>query len=408
MKWLFKIYLLFFVSFSFAQLPGIKVGDKAPSFVLTMQQNSTMGFSMPYMSRIVLLHFYSTSVSKSTFYNKPFNRLAKRYKDAMYRGAEGFEAVAVAVQSDKSAWMEGVKNDTLNQLINGIAVRGYNDDICKKYGINSLPTDILIDENGIVIGINPKITVVEDVLDSKKNFMPVKKDAVGTIALSSNSSDFYKYAKVYLFNAYGDSLGRTITDDKGAFVFSDVKLNQDFVLKVDNGADIVVSDPIAIFNAKGERIIESKTAEGGFIFYIPSNLSHKLVSSDEDAALEGKIDQVDVTKHLSFKNAGAELTPKDEFEMKSIVEILSKNRTLSIEITGHSSTKLDAKLAQANSLKQAATVKNYLVKKGVAANRIKTFSKGNSEPLNDCRPPQHCSEEDHIKNQRIQFRIYKD
>lgn len=408
MRYILNICFFVFTGLCLAQAPGIKLGDKAPSFVLTLPLNSTQGFSMPYQGRVVLLHFYSTSMSKSTFYNKPFNRLVKRYKDAMYRSAEGFEVVAVAVQSDKSAWMDGIKNDTLNQVVNGIAVRGYNDDICKKYGINSLPTDILIDENGIVIGINPKITVVEDVLDSKKNFQPVKKDAIGTIALSSNSSDFYKFAKVYLFNAYGDSIARTITDDKGGFIFSEVKFNQDFIIKVDNGADILVSDPIAIFNAKGERIIESKTAEGGFVFYIPSNLSHKFISTDDDAALEGKIDQVDVTKHLTFKNAGAELSPKDEFEMKSIIEILTKNKSLSIDVTGHASTKLDPKLAQTNALKHANVVKAYLIKKGVSINRIKTFSKGNSEPLNDCRPPQTCADEEHIKNQRMEFRIFKD
>lgn len=362
---------------------------------------------MPYVSRLVLLHFYSTSVAKSTFYNKPFNRLAKRYKNSIYKGAEGFEVIEIAVQSDKNAWMEGIAKDTLTDVVNGIAVRGYNDDICKKYGVNSLPTDILVDEAGVIVAMNPKITIIEEILDSKKNFQPVRSDIVGTLAYSSNSSDFFKYAKMYLFNAYGDSIARTITDADGKFTFSEIKLNQDFILKVDNQADFVLSDPIAIFNTRGERVMESKTAENGFVFYIPSNFSNKIIDHGDDVPMEGKIDQIDVNKHLTFKNNGAELAPKDETELKSIIEMYQKNKDLMIEVTGHESTKLESKLAQASSLKKATTVKNYLIKKGVSANHIKVFAKGNNEPLIDCRAPQTCPEDQHLKNQRIEFRIYK-
>ena len=411
MRTILKItLLLIFLSMARAQNPGITIGDKAQSFVLTLPKNATQGFSMPYVGRIVLLHFYSTSVSKSTFYNKPFNKLAKRYKDAIFRGAEGFEAIEIAVQSDKTAWSEEIAHDTLTDVINGIATRGYNDDICKKYGINSLPTDILIDENGYVIALNPKITIIEDILDSKKNFQLVRKDIIGTLAYSSTSADYFKFAKMYLFNAYGDSIARTLTDENGKFIFSDIKLNQDFILKVDNGADFVLSDPMALFNSKGERVMEAKTEGNGFMFYIPSNFSSKIVDHSDDMPMEGdgNIDQIDVNKHLSFKNNGAELTPNDEIELKSVIEMLNKNKTISVEISGHANTKLDPKQAQALTLKEIATVKSYLVKKGISLSRILTYSKGNSSPLVNCKSPQNCTEEQHAKNKRIEFRLYKD
>ncbi|MBK7817968.1 MAG: hypothetical protein IPJ60_10820 [Sphingobacteriaceae bacterium] len=169
------ILLILFCFVLIAQEPTIKIGDRAQSFVLNMPKNSMQGFTMPYMGRIVLLHFYSTSVEKSMFYNKPFDRLAKRYKNAMYKGAEGFVVLEIAVQSDKTAWNEAVTKDSLVNVTNGIAVRGYNDELCKKYGITSLPTDIIVDEKGVVIAINPKITIIEEILDDKKNFQPVKK-----------------------------------------------------------------------------------------------------------------------------------------------------------------------------------------------------------------------------------------
>jgi outer membrane protein OmpA-like peptidoglycan-associated protein len=408
LKKYFIILIVFTCLISVAQGPTIKIGEKAQSFVLQMPKNSTQGFSMPYMGRVVLMHFYSTSVERSMFYNKPFNRLAKRYKNSMYKGAEGFVVLEIAVQSDKTAWNEQLSADSLDEVVNGIAPRGYNDELCKKYGITEVPTDILIDESGAVVAINPKITIIEDILDSKKNFQPVKKDVVGKIAYTSNSNDVFKYSKLYLFNAYGDSIDKTVTDENGKFIFSDIKLNQDFILKVDNGVTFFTSDPIAIFNEKGERVLEAKSTENGFVFYIPSNANVKILNPSDDTPMEGKIDQIDVNKHLLFKTGGAELTPKDEFELKGIIEMLKKNNGLFVDITGHASTKLDAKTAQAVSLKHANTVKAYLIKKGIPATHIKVIGKGNNEPLIECRLPQTCPDEQHAKNQRVEFRVYKD
>ena len=403
-----RMFIILFVCLSLlSRAQTLQLGSKAPSFVLNIANAGMQGFSMPYMNRVVLIHFYSTSVSKSKVYNKSLNRLAQRYKNAIYRNCEGFEVIAIAVQSDKKAWTEGIINDSLDQTINAIAMKGYNDDVCIKFGVNSLPTDFLIDEKGEIVAINPSIPVIEDILDSKKNFQPIKKDISGTLAYANNKTEYFKNGFLYLFNKYGDSLSRTITDDFGKFTFNEIKLNQDFYLKVDNGIDINLSDPLALFNYKGEKLLNSRTAENGFIFYIPSNMSYRLVDGMDDAIMEGKIDQIDVDKRLVFKPGGNELTPKDESDVRNIVDILSKNNHLEIEIIGHASTKLDPKAAQVLSQKHAAVFKNYLVKKGIDAKRIKTSSKGNNSPYNDCKALQPCSDEDHAMNQRLELRIYK-
>lgn len=404
-----RLAILFLFSILLNSISGqqIQIGSKAPSFILNLANYGMQGFSMPYLNKVVLIHFYSTSVSKSKASNKPLNLLAQRYKDAMYRNCEGFEVIAVAVQSDRKAWMDAISSDSLDYMINAIAVKGYNDDVCKKFGVNNLPADFVIDENGEVVAINPSIPVLEDILDSKKNFQPIKKDISGTLAYAANNTEYFKKGFLYLYNKYGDSLSRTITDDFGKFTFNEIKLNQDFYLKIYNGVNINLSDPLALYNYKGEKLMNSRTGENGFIFYIPSNLSYRLVDGMDDAIMEGKIEQIDVEKRLVFKPGGNELTPKDESDVRNILDILTKNKQLEIEIIGHANTKLDAKTAQSLSLKHASTFKNYLLKKGIEAKRIKTSSKGNSSPYNDCKPGQACSDDDHAMNQRLELRIFK-
>jgi outer membrane protein OmpA-like peptidoglycan-associated protein len=177
---------------------------------------------------------------------------------------------------------------------------------------------------------------------------------------------------------------------------------------MDNQANINLSDPLAIYNVRGERIVKATNANNGFAFYVPSKLNGKILDSYEDAPLEGKIDQINVDKHLLFKNEGSELTPKDEIELKGIIGMIKKNDGLFVDISGHASTQLDAKTATSLSLKQANTVKAYFHKNGISLSHIKVIAKGNSEPLIPCKPSQNCPHEQHMKNQRVEFKIYKD
>lgn len=405
-----KICLIFLFltvrAFSQTTPAVLKPGDKAPPFMLTLQQNATQSFAMPYLNRILLIHFWSSTVSQSKAYNKYLNRLAARYKNALYRSADGFEVIAIGVQSDRNAWNETIKKDSLYNFINGLAFRGYNDEVCKKFNITSVPNDILIDETGTIIAVNPRIRDIENMLDERKNFQPVKKDVIGTLALSSNPADLLKFGRLYLFDGYGDSLAKTTTNNSGAFTLSDIKLNQDFILKVDNGTDIITTDPLALYSTKGEKILEGKTMEGGFVFYIPSKLSYKLTENSDDATLTGGIGQVSVIKDLVFKNNGAELTPKDEKELNSIFLILQKNKSLSVEITTHTDTKTDAKTAMNVTTKQCAAIKNYFIKKGISQSRLKIMARGHMQPRKACRP-EDCTEEDHKLNRRVEFVVYK-
>jgi flagellar motor protein MotB len=400
--------LLFIFIFSLfpgrAQDPGIlKKGDHAPAFIMNVQQASIQSFPMPYLNRYVLLHFWSSTVHKSQGFNKYLNRLAGRYKNAMYRNAEGFEVIAIAVQSDKTAWAAAIKADTLENFINGIAVRGYNDEICKKFGVTQVPTDILIDQNGVVLATNLRIRDLENILDDQKNYQPVKKDVIGTLALSANPSDLLKYGKLFLFDNYGDSISQTTTNMNGGFVFSEIKLNQDFILKVDNQSDIITSDPLALYSYKGEKIMDGKTFEKGFVFYIPSKMSLALTEGGETTTTGG-LGPVNVTKDLVFKNNGTALTPHDEQELNAIFSILQKNKTLSVEVATHTDSKLDDKASIDLATKESNTVKNFFVGKGISPARIKMAPKGKSLPRKKCT---NCTEEDHKQNRRTEFVVYK-
>lgn len=405
-------YLVLFIVLSsglFAQTDSllIKVGSRAPSFILNLQENTIQSFNMPYMKRIVLLNFWSSNIKKTKTTNRYLNRLAERYKNTVYKNADGFEIISVAVQNDRHAWNDAIKNDTLTNFTHGIAIRGYNDDVCKKYGVTQVPTQILIDETGIVLAVNPRVMDIENILDVKKNFQPIRKDVTGILAQSSNRSEPLKFCKLYLFNYYGDSIERTITNAKGHFTFSNVKLNQDFILKLDNKVNINTSDPIALYTPSGEFLMDGRTKDKGFVFYINPRNSNKLIESDT-ATITNTLGQIDVIKHLLFFTDGKGLTPKDEKDLSQIVAMLTRDKSLKVEFITHTDSRMDKDYALELTTNQANTLKNHFIKKGISADRITAIPRGNSELRKICEGMIDCREEDHRLNRRVEFLLYKD
>jgi OmpA-OmpF porin, OOP family len=104
--------------------------------------------------------------------------------------------------------------------------------------------------------------------------------------------------------------------------------------------------------------------------------------------------------NVHFETAKSILQPSSFVELNEIVEYMKINDKEIIEIAGHTdNVGQDAdnlKLSQA----RAESVRNYLIKKGVAAIRLKAKGYGASQPVAD-----NDSEEGRQKNRRTEVRL---
>ena len=58
----------------------LKIGDKAPDFIVNTDQNAIRSFIMPYMKDIVIMSFWNTDSYLSRYYNKQMINMEKKYK----------------------------------------------------------------------------------------------------------------------------------------------------------------------------------------------------------------------------------------------------------------------------------------------------------------------------------------
>jgi outer membrane protein OmpA-like peptidoglycan-associated protein len=99
------------------------------------------------------------------------------------------------------------------------------------------------------------------------------------------------------------------------------------------------------------------------------------------------------------------LRPDAARELDKLVATMRKYPTLVIEIRSHTDSRGDAEHNKVLSAQRAKAVANYLVSKGISRKRIATLGMGESQLVNDCTDGVICTEAEHQRNRRTEFKV---
>jgi cytochrome c oxidase subunit 2 len=103
---------------------------------------------------------------------------------------------------------------------------------------------------------------------------------------------------------------------------------------------------------------------------------------------------------IEFESGSTELTSSSTFQLNDLAEILSKYATMRIEVGGHTDNVGNPAANRALSQARANAVKEYLVGKGVTADRVTAVGYGDTKPLET-----NDTDEGRQKNRRTEFTI---
>jgi outer membrane protein OmpA-like peptidoglycan-associated protein/tetratricopeptide (TPR) repeat protein len=145
-------------------------------------------------------------------------------------------------------------------------------------------------------------------------------------------------------------------------------------------------------------------SKDGYLFY-SENFSLINYTDKEPFLLDIQLNKIKegvsiVLKNIFFETAKATLKDESKTELNKLVELLTKNPTIKIEIGGHTdNVGVDAenlKLSDA----RAVAVKNYLTANGISADRLSTKGYGETQPIAD-----NNTEVGRAKNRRTEFKV---
>jgi len=110
---------------------------------------------------------------------------------------------------------------------------------------------------------------------------------------------------------------------------------------------------------------------------------------------------------IYFDLAKWDIRPDAAVELDKIVKAMQEMPTLVIELGSHTDSRASAKYNQTLSQQRAESSAKYIISKGIDPSRLTWKGYGESKLLNKCKDGVKCSEADHSKNRRTEFRIVK-
>jgi outer membrane protein OmpA-like peptidoglycan-associated protein len=114
-----------------------------------------------------------------------------------------------------------------------------------------------------------------------------------------------------------------------------------------------------------------------------------------------KVGEVSVLRNIYFEFGKAVLQEKSNDELNKLLNMLQQNQAVKVEIGGHTDNVGNNDFNKQLSQARAAAVKTYLVKKGIAANRISAMGYGETKPLASNDDEQEGRE----LNRRVEFKV---
>ncbi|HHS95977.1 MAG TPA: hypothetical protein ENJ45_05245 [Phaeodactylibacter sp.] len=110
-------------------------------------------------------------------------------------------------------------------------------------------------------------------------------------------------------------------------------------------------------------------------------------------------------KDLNFAPNEYLLAPKMTLKLKPILKLLEQNDDIKLDITVHTQSIGYDENNLLISQKRAKAIKNYLLYKGIPADRITVRGLGETDLANHCANGVVCTEDEHMENERVAVRI---
>ena len=147
--WVFKAW---FPNFQTVKV-GTEVGNMAPNIEMAGVDGKMMSLK-DLRGKVVLIDFWASWCGPCRHENPNVVEAYNKYKTAKFKEGKGFEVFSVSLDAYKDAWVKAIAQDKLDWKYHVCDYKKWSNEAAKLYKVNSIPTNVLIDANGIILAKN--------------------------------------------------------------------------------------------------------------------------------------------------------------------------------------------------------------------------------------------------------------
>ena len=250
-------------------------------------------------------------------------------------------------------------------------------------------------KNGFVSSNRKEDNLGYDDIYKFTEILPIPKDCeqfLTGIVVDDASKEPIANAKVILYDSVENKLKELTSDASGKYDFG--KVDCDTKLKIRAEKPTYNTNEISVTIPNESGTTDSKVA---------LELTVKPFKPGDDLAGPLGI------KMIYFDLDKSNIRPDAAVELAKILIVMTQNPTMKIDVRSHTDCRQTAAYNLALSDRRAKSTIAWLVKNGIAADRLTGRGYGESQLVNDCgcepTNASPCSEEQHQKNRRSEFII---
>jgi thiol-disulfide isomerase/thioredoxin len=129
---------------------GLEIGNRAPDLVYSDPNGNVISLASLH-GKMVLIDFWASWCPPCRLENPNLVKVYHQFKDKKFQNGNGFTVYGVSLDKTKEAWVHAINADSLVWKSHVSELKGWEAASTYLYKISSIPSNVLIDGDGIIL-----------------------------------------------------------------------------------------------------------------------------------------------------------------------------------------------------------------------------------------------------------------
>ena len=141
-------------------------GELAPHFEVVLESGETLNLSS-MKGKYFLLDFWGSWCVPCRADNLKLVKIYDQFHGRKFENANDFEIISISIEEDKSKWKKAIQEDQMNWKYHYSDLNMLDSEIAKIYRVQQVPTKYLINEMGIIVGVDQTVDEIAAFLEKR-------------------------------------------------------------------------------------------------------------------------------------------------------------------------------------------------------------------------------------------------